>query len=122
MRTFVFLGRPVTLNEYINAERRNRFLGAKLKKQETETIAWELRNEKPIEGKIDIEYTFYADSQRIDPDNYTNFFEKTFLDGLQKAGVIENDNQKTIGRRIKNALLIDSKNPRVVVKITKHES
>lgn len=119
MITYTFFGEPVSFNEYINAERTNKFRAAKIKKTETETIALELigQNAKPIKGKIDLLFKIYAKDKRRDPDSYILFY-KFFLDGMQAAGIIPNDNQLCIGSLSQDAICIDALNPRVEVIIT----
>lgn len=119
MTTYTFFGEPVSFNEYINAERTNKFRAAKIKKTETETIALELKvqNAQPIKYKIDLHFKFFAKDKRRDPDSYM-LFCKFFLDGMQVAGIIPNDNQLCIGSISQDAIYIDKLNPRVEVIIT----
>ncbi len=119
MIKYIFYGEPVSFNEYINAERTNRFRAAKIKKTETETIVLELQYQKaePIKYKMDINFKIYAKDKRRDPDSYM-FFIKGFLDGMQLAGIIPNDSQNFIGAISQDAIYIDKKNPRIEVHIT----
>lgn len=119
MITYTFFGEPVSFNEYINAERTNKFRAAKIKKTETETIALELKaqNAQPIKYKIDLHFKFFAKDKRRDPDSYM-LFCKFFLDGMQVAAIIPNDNQLCIGSISQDAIYIDKLNPRVEVIIT----
>lgn len=49
----------------------------------------------PVAGKVDLLFEWHS-STRHDPDNVA-FAKKFILDGLQAAGVLENDNRKFIG-------------------------
>lgn len=96
-RSNIIHGEWITLNEYINAERSNKFHAANLKKQEMERMMWQMKGLLPIEGKIDIEFQAYTKHKRQDPDNLYVYFCKSYLDSLVKLKVIPNDGQKNIG-------------------------
>jgi len=87
------------LNEYINAERRNRFMAAKIKKDETFAASVAISNamRKGVEFKwpCKIKFTWHLKNKRKDPDN-VSFSKKFILDGMQKAGFVPNDNLKYI--------------------------
>lgn len=86
-----------SLNEYIQAERSNRYKGAKLKKDYTEaTQMMVARYRGAVTRKADIHFEWHT-SRRVDPDNL-DFARKFVLDGLVRAGVLIDDNQKYIGR------------------------
>lgn len=86
-----------SLNEYIQAERSNRFKGAKLKKDYTEaTQMMVARYRGAVKSKADIHFEWHT-SRRVDPDNL-DFARKFILDGLVRVGVLIDDNQKYIGR------------------------
>lgn len=94
---FTIHGESVGLNEYINAERTNRFIAAKIKREEMERIMWQLPSDR-IEGKIDLTLRAFVKDKRKDPDNIYTIFCKFLLDSMVKKGMIENDGQKQIGR------------------------
>lgn len=91
------MGESVGLNEYINAERSNRFMAAKIKREEMERIMWQLPSDKFI-GKIDLTLRAFVKDRRKDPDNVYIYFLKGLLDSMVEKGMIENDGQKNIGR------------------------
>lgn len=95
MTEFVIHGKIVTLNQYINAERSNKFQAAAIKRDEMDRIMWKLPA-VTLEGKHDFAFVYYDDNRRTDPDNY-QIFSKFFLDALVKKGIIENDGQKQVG-------------------------
>lgn len=64
-------------------------------------------------AKVTITY-FFADGRRRDPDNYAG---KLILDGLTKAGVIQDDDFDHIVLEIRKGG-VDKKNPRTEVEIT----
>ena len=87
-----------TLNDYIKAERGNRYAAAKLKKNATESVAWYATAQAvvlPENKRFDIEIDWYRKDNRHDSDNVF-FAVKFILDGLTKAGSIPNDNPKVI--------------------------
>ena len=86
-----------TLNEYIDCERGSNIAAAAMKKKCTEQVKEQCVSQQiqPVNGKVDILFEWHS-STRHDPDNVA-FAKKFILDGLQLAGVLENDNRKFIG-------------------------
>ena len=87
-----------TLNEYIDAERINKFQAAAMKKKFTKVCAiYALK----ISDKIDpnklysLIINWNVDNNRSDPDN-VYFGVKYILDGLVNARVLDNDGRKNI--------------------------
>jgi len=110
-----------SLNEYINAERRNRFLGAKMKKEWTELVSVVAQREDiPDDGWMDKEYPIgikfivHEQNTRRDIDNVSAMVAKTCLDGLVKAGILPDDSQKYINK-IEFEFVIDKDNPGVEI-------
>ena len=108
-------GELTDLNTYIKAERGNRYSGAKLKKEETERVAWLSKGHKVDKYPVNITCNWYLKDRRKDIDNCA-FAVKFILDGLVMAGVLENDSQKYI-KSLSHNFAIDKANPRVVVEI-----
>lgn len=88
-------GKLPSLNEYIEAERTNRHIAAKMKRETDQLICWQIRRMKPITGKVRIKFVWYEETARRDPDNVA-FAKKFILDAMQKAGKLKNDNAKWI--------------------------
>jgi len=86
-----------TLNEYIDCERGSTIAAAAMKKKCTEQVKEQclLQQIQPVNGKVDLLFEWHS-STRHDPDNVA-FAKKFILDGLQLAGVLENDNRKFVG-------------------------
>lgn len=86
-----------TLNEYIDCERGSTIAAAAMKKKCTEQVMVQCIEQSipPVAGKVDLLFEWHS-STRHDPDNVA-FAKKFILDGLQLAGVLENDNRKFIG-------------------------
>ena len=86
----------ITLNQYINAERSNKFVASKIKKVKTNEIAKHFINEVPIKDyPFDVHFIWYCKSKKSDPDNIV-FQKKFILDGMAMSGIIRNDTFKEI--------------------------
>jgi len=80
-----------TLNEYTNANRTNKYAGASIKKKWTKIVATHcLRADISPCKKVKLEFIWQEKNKRRDPDNFI-FSKKFILDGMVKAGVLEND-------------------------------
>jgi len=81
-----------TLNEYIGADRRSRFVGGKVKKQQTELVAMECMAQGIKKLKIikNFKIIWYHKNKRKDFDN-VEFSVKFIKDGMVMAGIIPND-------------------------------
>lgn len=89
----------VSCNSYIDAMNRNRFVGASVKKQQTNLIWTEckLQRVQPITQfpvRMIYQWKTYG---RTDGDNLA-FTQKSIQDGLVLAGILSDDNQKIIRR------------------------
>ena len=109
-------GELVDLNTYINAERANRYAGAEIKKKMTDYITLIAKRLKTkIEPPVKIRFKWYTKNLRIDPDN-TAFAKKFVLDGIVKAGILENDSRRYI-KGFTDEFDLDPEDPRVEVEI-----
>lgn len=88
------VGNLAKLNEHDSANRANRFAGAKLKETMTNMVALQLIGKPRITSPCFITF-HWRYSTRHDFDNI-RFACKYVLDGMVKAGVLENDNQKCV--------------------------
>ena len=84
-----------TLNAYISAERTNKYVGAKIKRVETEVVRLALLNKQPFKTPVRLKFTWLCKNKRIDPDNRA-FAKKFVLDGMVKAHVLEDDTMRYI--------------------------
>ena len=91
--------RFTTLNEYINAERTNKFIASKIKKSETKIAAFYAKKHKNdikmLKYPLTMLFTWHLKNKKVDPDNIS-FSKKFILDGLVLAGCIDNDGQNQI--------------------------
>ena len=107
------------LNDYIEAERRNRHLGAKMKRQTEQVVALciksQLRRVK-FQGPVIMRYAWFEPNRRRDKDNVSSFGRKCIQDALVKSGVLRNDGWGEI-EAFSDSFFVDKKNPRVEVEI-----
>ena len=88
-------GKLPSLNEYIDACRTNRQMGAKLKQETEQFIIIQLRRMKPITSPVILHFKWHEKNRRRDKDNVAAG-KKFILDAMQKAGKLVNDNNKYI--------------------------
>lgn len=118
IKTFTIPGTLPGLNEYINAERRNKYAAAKLKKNAETVVSYSVkmlgkwRAKKPVY----MIYHWYEPNRRRDMDNISSFGRKVIQDALVRAGVLENDGWAQIDG-FKDCFYVDRKNPRIVVEL-----
>ena len=87
---------PPNWNDYINAERTNKYKANNLKQQETQIMMYFCKGKRYAGGyPVQITLRPHYSAYRQDLDN---FRYKGLLDGLVSAGVIKNDNLKHIQR------------------------
>lgn len=84
-----------SLNAYINECRRNRFAGAKMKKEVEGDIGYFINKLPRFKKPIRINFTWVEANKRRDFDNIC-FAKKFILDALQECGKLENDNRKWV--------------------------
>lgn len=113
----------ITLNQYTNAERTNKFKAAKIKKEMTGICAQHSRVAKNkglvIETPFKATFEWFMKDKRQDLDNIA-FQKKFILDGMIKAKLIENDGYKQ-HRQSEDIYLIDKANQRVEITFEKVE-
>ena len=84
-----------TLNQYINATRTNRYVSAKIKKSETEIARLSLLGSPKLNTPCKLRFIWSCADKRTDLDNIV-WARKFIIDGMVKAGIIENDSMKYI--------------------------
>lgn len=110
------------LNNYINAERSNRFMASKIKKEQTAIVSNVIKKEmvagliiKEEHFPLDFEFHWFMKNKRKDKDNIV-FAKKFLFDGMIDSGLIANDGWKEIGT-FKDVVAVDKEFPRVEIKI-----
>ena len=116
----ILYGEFTDLNKYINAERSNRFIGAKIKKQNTDNALKQLTKKNVVENyPVNISFTWYTKDIRVDPDNIS-FAKKYILDALVTKGILKNDTRKFI-KGFQDMFEVDAKNPRVEILLSEYK-
>jgi len=107
------------MNDIVGSNRTNKFIGAKLKKEWTDKIAWEVKAQKvkAFKNPVYIEFRWFEPNKRRDPDNFIGGGRKLILDGLVMAGVLKNDGWKNVAGFI-DLWFVDKENPRIELIIT----
>lgn len=124
MNYFVIDDKLPSLNDYINVCRRNKYNGAKFKKDVEKLIALHIRNAKikkvltPTNKPIVVHFEWHERTKRRDADNIASA-KKYILDAMQTSGIIPNDNRKFV--KGFTDVIIDDKKDFVVVKIEELE-
>ncbi len=118
MVKFTILGRLPGLNEYITAERANRYKGAAMKRQAEKVVIasahrlgkWKAR------GAVRMVYRWFEPNRRRDKDNISSFGRKVIQDALIRGGWLKNDGWNEISE-FEDKFFVDAKNPRIEVEI-----
>lgn len=95
MNSFLIPFNLPTLNEYISAERSNRFIAAKIKKDTTNQIAFFCKNLALEKCQHDLKITWTTKTARCDSDNIF-FATKFILDAVVDTGKLRGDGYKHI--------------------------
>ena len=122
MYEFFIPGKLPNLNDYTNANRKNRYAGAKMKKDAEQLIGICIRNDLKglvITEPVYIEYEWIEENKRRDLDNIC-FARKFVQDALVKTGTITNDGWKEI-IGFKDSFRVDKGHSGVNVKIIVYE-
>jgi len=114
--SFTLIGQLPSANQLINAERHNRYRGARLKSdiqyEIIPQIRQQLRNVK-IRAPVTIHYLWVEPNKRRDLDNVC-FGQKFVQDALVLTGVLKDDGWAQV-TGFTHEFVVDKKNPRVVV-------
>ena len=84
-----------SLNDYVNAERTNRFKGAKMKRDTQDAIKVYMRATIHFENPVRLHFHWIEKTSRRDLDNVA-FAKKFILDALVELGVLTDDSQKYV--------------------------
>lgn len=115
-------GRLSGLNDYIDTCRRNRYEGARLKKQEQERCIWHIKSQikKPIKSPVFITFRWGEPNMNRDLDNIC-FAKKYILDALVQSGRLKNDGWRDV-KGFVDEFFVDADNPRIEVIIEEIEA
>jgi len=108
MNTFTIPFSLISLNEYIDAERSNKFKASKIKKDLTNNIGYFCKQLKLNDCQHDLVIVWTTKDKRKDTDNVA-FAVKFILDAVVKMGKLPSDGYKHI-RNISHIREIGSEN------------
>lgn len=111
-------GRLCGLNEYISAERANKYKAAKMKRESEDIVILAARNclrGVKIKNPVEMHYTWVEPNNRRDRDNIA-FAKKFVQDALVSIGVLEDDDHKHVVG-FSDRFQTDKNNPRIEVLI-----
>lgn len=123
VRKIVVTGRLQSLNEYIDAERSNRFRAAKMKRDAQQKVMICIRKCLGMwtaSEPVVMHYTWVEPNRRRDLDNICAFARKVIQDALVASGVLSGDGWAQIAG-FDDRFLIDARCPRVEVEIEEVE-
>ena len=112
-----------SLNDFINANRKNRRNwngGNSMKQRDQHTLVMEIHSQlrRKLRPPVTIDYRYFCKDRKRDLDNISGYFHKVFQDALVQSGRLENDSWKFISG-FSDTFDLDRKNPRI--EITIHE-
>ena len=119
MRLLTIYGRLPGLNEYIDAERSNRYRAANLKAESEQLVTIYARRDLrgwKASGPVLMRYTWYEPNARRDKDNISAYGRKVIQDALVKGGFLAGDGWKHIFG-FSDEFGIDWARPRIEVRI-----
>lgn len=112
-----------TQNKYIDGERKNRFIGSKMKREATEyvctVVIQAMQNGIQFDWPVKLSFDWYLPDKRIDMDNWS-FLKKFIFDGMQTAKYkrrpfLDNDNFANIHLGYDESFEVDRVNPRLEI-------
>ena len=118
-KVLIIHGKLAGLNDLIDAERRHRQAGARVKKDAEEIIRAhikeQLRGYRP-KTPVTLYYYFYEPNRRRDLDNIAGFAHKVVQDSLVKEGILENDGWEYV-KAFYDSFHVDKDFPRIEIEI-----
>ena len=112
-----------SLNKYIQAERTNRYIAAKIKRENEDAVLLAARqqlNGIKIKSPVKMDYIWIVPNGRTDRDNIS-FAKKFVQDALVKCGVLEDDGwNHVVG--FSDRFEVDKAKPRIEVLIREVKS
>lgn len=115
---FVIKGELPGLNEYIEAERSNRYAASSMKKRVQGAVMAACRAQHPkakFKNPVVMHYRWVEKDWRRDCDNIA-FAKKFIQDAFVKAGILIDDSRKYI-RGFTDEFEVDRKNPRIEITV-----
>jgi len=114
---FVIPGRLPGLNEYVDAERTNKYKAAKLKSEAEALVILSARRQLrgwKANNPVMMYYLWVEKDRRRDKDNISGYGRKVIQDALVKAGILHGDGWAHIAG-FADDFTVDKNNPRIEV-------
>lgn len=111
------------MNEFIGEQRRNRYAGALLKREQQEIVMLAIKHQLRgvhINEPVYIEYKWFEKDRRRDLDNISGFGHKVIQDALVACKVLQNDGWTYICGYSDN-FYVDHDKPRIEISIREVE-
>lgn len=91
---FIINEKLPSLNQYIEACRKNAYAGKTMKAETDRLCYWYIKKAKPpkFSGAVHVTFEWFEKDKRRDPDNISGYGHKTIFDALVQAGVLPDDN------------------------------
>ena len=104
------------LNEYIDAERRNRQAAAKMKREAEEIVIWSAKASLrgPIRTPVVMHYLWIEPNRKRDKDNISAYGRKVIQDALVRAKYLPGDGWSHV-EGFTDSFDVDPKAPRIEV-------
>lgn len=99
-----FQGKTPSLNDYVDACRSHAQVGARMKREHQERLAWQAKawlttwKHPAFSRPVTIECYWHEPTQRRDLDNVAAFGRKVLLDALVAVGILATDSPKVVRR------------------------
>ena len=125
---FEITGKMPSLNEVIDITRKNKYAGARFKKELQYDIEMQLYkqiSEKnlfeflPLQKQVDFEIIYVERNKKRDKDNISSC-KKFLFDALVQRGVINNDGWKWVGRFVEDFIL--GEDYKVIIRMKEKEN
>lgn len=115
----VITGRLAGLNEYVAAERANRYKGAQMKRDAQVYVEYAIKRQMHgvrFSRPVRLRYLFVEPNKKRDKDNIAAFGHKVIQDALVEMGVLDGDGWAYIEGYVDD-FAVDRVNPRIEVTI-----
>lgn len=117
LRKLIVPGRLPGLNEYITAERSQKYVGARMRKdaeKRIELVAKSQLRGVRFKGPVIMHYTWIEPNRKRDKDNIA-FAKKFVQDALVHVGILRNDGWNHV-ENFTDDFSVDKKNPRIEIR------
>lgn len=121
IQSFTIPGRLAGMNELLGGANTHRFVGSKIKREETERCKLAALILRPIKQPVRLTVAWFEPNRKRDIDNVAAGV-KFILDGIVNAGKLPNDTREWVRQIMHEFPDPCPKNPRVEVMLTQVEA